>query len=113
MAVEVFDTDGKNIEHLGQPGELVCTRPHPSLPVAFWGDEDGEKLRNAYFDFYPGIWRQGDFIVVNPSTKGLMILGRRYEIISLCNVPFLIVWLVMESSILRAYASVLPKSIPC
>lgn len=77
MAVEVFDPDGKNIEHAGQPGELVCTRPHPSLPVAFWGDADGEKLRKAYFDFYPGIWRQGDFIVVNPATKGLIILGRR------------------------------------
>ena len=77
MAVEIFDPDGKNIEHTGLPGELVCTKPHPSLPVAFWGDEDGEKLRKAYFDFYPGIWRQGDFIVANPATKGLMIFGRR------------------------------------
>lgn len=54
MAVEVFDPSGKNIEHTAQPGELVCTRPHPSLPIGFWGDPDGEKLRKAYFDFYPG-----------------------------------------------------------
>lgn len=54
MAVEVFDPEGRNIEQTGTPGELVCTRPHPSLPVGFWGDDDGEKLRRAYFDMYPG-----------------------------------------------------------
>lgn len=55
MKVEVFDQDGKNIEHTGEPGEMVCTRPHPSLPVKFWGDTpDGKKLRETYFSFYPG-----------------------------------------------------------
>jgi acetoacetyl-CoA synthetase len=54
MKVEVFDPFGNNIEHTGQPGELVCTRPHPSLPIAFWGDESGQKLRDAYFSRYPG-----------------------------------------------------------
>ena len=54
MAVEIFDSSGKNIEHTAHPGELVCTRPHPSLPIGFWGDPDGEKLRKAYFDVYPG-----------------------------------------------------------
>lgn len=94
MKVEVWDHSGNNIEHTGLPGEMVCTRPHPSLPIAFWGDEAGEKLRETYFDFYPGmqkhfwrlpfefdfitgIWRQGDFMVVNPTTKGIIILGRR------------------------------------
>lgn len=52
----MFDSLGKNIEHTGQPGELVCTRPHPSLPLGFWGDESGEKLRDAYFNTYPGLW---------------------------------------------------------
>ena len=56
MKVEVFDPSGNNIEHTGQPGELVCTRPHPSLPIAFWGDESGQKLRDAYFSTYPGLW---------------------------------------------------------
>ncbi len=56
MKVEVFDPSGKNIEHTGEPGELVCTRPHPSLPVSFWGDTpDGKKLRETYFSFYPGM----------------------------------------------------------
>ncbi|KAL5520210.1 hypothetical protein ACEPAG_9423 [Sanghuangporus baumii] len=88
MAVEVFDPDGRNIEHTGVPGELVCTRPHPSLPIGFWGDEDGEKLRKAYFDFYPDVWRQGDFIVLNPRTKGLMILGRSDGVLNPSGVRF-------------------------
>lgn len=54
MAVAVFDPAGNNIEHTGQPGELVITRPHPSIPVYFWGDESGEKFRKAYYDTYPG-----------------------------------------------------------
>ena len=54
MAVEIFDVDGKNIEETGTPGELVCTRPHPSMPVCFWGDKNDEKYRKAYFDTYPG-----------------------------------------------------------
>lgn len=77
MKVEIFDPNGRNIEDTGEPGELVCTRPHPSLPIYFWGDEGDKKLRAAYFDTYPGIWRQGDFIVKNPKTQGFMILGRR------------------------------------
>ncbi|KAF5355503.1 hypothetical protein D9758_006409 [Tetrapyrgos nigripes] len=89
MAVEVFDPTGKNIEHTGEPGELVCTRPHPSLPVRFWGDTpDGKKLRETYFSFYPGIWRQGDFMVVNPSTKGIMILGRSDGVLNPSGVRF-------------------------
>lgn len=54
MKVEVFDPSGNNIENTGQPGELVCTRPHPSIPVCFWGDESGQKFRDAYFNVYPG-----------------------------------------------------------
>ncbi|KAF9010591.1 hypothetical protein BDQ17DRAFT_1387810 [Cyathus striatus] len=50
MKVEVFDPAGKNIDDTGRPGELVCTRPHPSLPVAFWGDESGQKFRDAYYN---------------------------------------------------------------
>ncbi|KNZ80854.1 Acetoacetyl-CoA synthetase [Termitomyces sp. J132] len=88
MKIEVFDPSGKNIEHTGTPGELVCTRPHPSLPLYFWGDATGEKLRDAYFNMYPGIWRQGDFIVVNPTTKGLIILGRSDGVLNPSGVRF-------------------------
>lgn len=55
MKVEIFDPAGRNIEHTGQAGELVCTRPHPSLPVKFWGDDEaGTKFLSAYYDVYPG-----------------------------------------------------------
>lgn len=54
MAVEIFDPDGKNIEDTGMPGELVCTRPHPSMPVYFWADKNDEKYRNAYFNKFAG-----------------------------------------------------------
>ncbi|EJD05262.1 acetoacetyl-CoA synthetase [Fomitiporia mediterranea MF3/22] len=88
MAVEIFDPEGRNIENTGTPGELVCTRPHPSLPVSFWNDNDGEKLRKAYFDTYPGVWRQGDFLALNPRTKGLMILGRSDGVLNPSGVRF-------------------------
>ncbi|KAI0935188.1 hypothetical protein AcW1_008828 [Taiwanofungus camphoratus] len=88
MKVEIFDPDGRNIEDAGVPGELVCTRPHPSLPVGFWGDESGERLKKAYFDRYPGVWHQGDFIVKNPTTKGLIILGRSDGVLNPSGVRF-------------------------
>ncbi len=83
MAVEIFDHKGKNIEDTGMPGELVCTRAHPSMPVCFWGDKNDEKYHKAYFDTYPGVWRHADFIVKNPQTKGYIILGRRYVLLTL------------------------------
>ncbi|WP_286960875.1 acetoacetate--CoA ligase [Arsenicicoccus sp. UBA7492] len=50
-------------ELVGELGELVVTSPMPSMPVGFWGDDDGERLRSTYFDHYPGVWRHGDWIV--------------------------------------------------
>ncbi len=67
MSVEIFDDSGAAI--LGTPGELVCTRPFPSMPVRFWDDPEGAKYRAAYFDHYPGIWRHGDG-QSSPSTTG-------------------------------------------
>lgn len=58
MKIEVYDPSGNNIEHTGQPGELVCSRPHVSLPIAFWGDDSGKKLKEAYFSTYPGMLQQ-------------------------------------------------------
>jgi acetoacetyl-CoA synthetase len=56
-----FDPDGNELT--GELGELVITSPMPSMPVALWGDADGERYRSAYFDVYPGVWRQGDWIL--------------------------------------------------
>ncbi|KAI0755922.1 hypothetical protein BC629DRAFT_1584604 [Irpex lacteus] len=88
MAVEIWDLHGKNVEETGTPGELVCVRPHPSMPVFFWGDKNNEKYKKAYFDMWPGVWRQGDFIVKNPKTKGFMILGRSDGVLNPSGVRF-------------------------
>jgi acetoacetyl-CoA synthetase len=59
--VKAFDADGHEV--VGELGELVVTRPMPSMPVRFWNDPGDERYRSAYFDLYPGIWRQGDWIL--------------------------------------------------
>jgi acetoacetyl-CoA synthetase len=73
MAVEVFDEDGRPVR--GRDGELVCTRPFPSMPVSFWNDPDGAKYRAAYFEHYPGVWRHGDWARLTDH-DGLVISGR-------------------------------------
>ena len=73
MSVEVFDQDGRPVQ--GVEGELVCTRPFPSMPVRFWDDPDGSKYQAAYFDRYPGVWRHGDWARITEH-DGLVILGR-------------------------------------
>ncbi|MCC6929667.1 MAG: acetoacetate--CoA ligase [Gemmatimonadaceae bacterium] len=73
MAVEVYGDDGRAVD--SGPGELVCTRPFPSMPVAFWNDADGSKYHAAYFDRYPGVWRHGDWIE-RTAHGGYVISGR-------------------------------------
>jgi acetoacetyl-CoA synthetase len=73
MSVAVFGPDGRPI--CEQDGELVCTRPFPSMPVRFWGDPDGSKYHAAYFNHYPGVWRHGDWARITRH-DGLVILGR-------------------------------------
>jgi acetoacetyl-CoA synthetase len=60
---------------VGELGELVIRRPMPSMPVRFWGDEDGERYRASYFDTYPGVWRQGDWVRFTPEGT-CVITGR-------------------------------------
>jgi acetoacetyl-CoA synthetase len=60
VAAYAFDEAGNEV--VGELGELVITKPMPSMPVALWGDSDGERYRASYFDRYPGVWRQGDWI---------------------------------------------------
>ena len=73
MAVDVLGDDGQPIK--GQQGELVCTKPFPSMPIGFWGDDDGSKYRAAYFEHFPGIWRHGDWATLTEH-DGLIIHGR-------------------------------------
>ena len=73
MAVDVWDEDGKPVRN--QQGELVCTKPFPSMPTGFWGDDDGSKYRAAYFEHFPGIWRHGDWATLT-DRDGIIIHGR-------------------------------------
>ncbi len=72
---KAFDEDGHSV--VGELGELVITSPMPSMPVALWGDEDGERYRASYFDRYPGVWRQGDWIKFTP--RGSCVLTGRSD----------------------------------
>jgi acetoacetyl-CoA synthetase len=72
---KAFDADGNQV--VGELGELVITSPMPSMPVALWGDEDGERYRASYFDRYPGVWRQGDWIRFSP--RGSCVLTGRSD----------------------------------
>ncbi len=72
-AVRAYDEAGNEL--IGEVGELVCTEPLPSMPLYFWGDEDGSRLHESYFDTYPGIWRHGDWIEITPR-GGAVIYGR-------------------------------------
>jgi len=72
-AVEAWDEDGKAVTDA--VGELVVTEPMPSMPVYFWGDEDGSRYRASYFEMYPGVWRHGDWIEIT-SRGTAVIYGR-------------------------------------
>ena len=72
-AVEAFNEKGESV--VDEVGELVITKPMPSMPVCFWNDTDGSRYRSSYFDEYPGIWRHGDFFRIN-ARGGCFVLGR-------------------------------------
>ncbi|MEO8126526.1 MAG: acetoacetate--CoA ligase, partial [Bryobacteraceae bacterium] len=73
MAVEVFDNEGRSLSE--EKGELVCTRPFPSMPLGFLNDPAGERYKAAYFEKYPSVWAHGDFAEVTEH-NGLIIHGR-------------------------------------
>ncbi|MFD9734242.1 acetoacetate--CoA ligase [Umezawaea sp. NPDC059074] len=72
-AVTAFDEQGNEV--VDEVGELVVTRPMPSMPVFFWGDADGSRLHEAYFADYEGVWRHGDWIRITPRGSAV-IYGR-------------------------------------
>jgi acetoacetyl-CoA synthetase len=74
-AVEAFSPDGEPL--VGEQGELVITAPMPSMPVAFWGDVDGSRYREAYFADFPGTWRHGDWITF--TERGSCVISGRSD----------------------------------
>ena len=73
--VEAFDPDGRSL--VGATGELVITAPMPSMPVAFWGDADGSRMRAAYFEAFPGAWRHGDWLTI--TERGSCVISGRSD----------------------------------
>ena len=73
--VQAWDERGRPI--VGEVGELGIAQPMPSMPVFFWGDTSGERLREAYFDFYPGVWRHGDWIEI--TERGTAVIYGRSD----------------------------------
>ncbi len=72
-ALEAWDEGGNPV--VGEVGELVITEPMPSMPIYFWGDEDGSRYRESYFEMFPGTWRHGDWLEITPRGTGV-IYGR-------------------------------------
>lgn len=75
VAVEVFDPAGHSVRD--EAGELVVTRPMPSMPLYFWNDPDGSRYREAYFDTYPGVWRHGDRATI--TERGTVLVHGRSD----------------------------------
>ena len=73
--VEAYDEDGNSV--VDEVGELVITEPMPSMPIGFWGDEDGSRYREAYFEDFPGVWRHGDWIRITP--RGTAVISGRSD----------------------------------
>jgi acetoacetyl-CoA synthetase len=73
--LHAFDEEGNKV--VEEVGELVITQPMPSMPVGFWGDEDGSRYREAYFDTYPGVWRHGDWIRI--TERGTAVIYGRSD----------------------------------
>jgi len=73
MAVEAWTGERQPV--VGEKGELVCVRPFPSMPVGFYGDDDGSRYRKAYFEHFPGVWRHGDFVEITEQ-GGVIVHGR-------------------------------------
>jgi len=74
-AVEVYNEAGESV--VGEKGELVCTRPIPSMPLGFWNDKGGEKYRSAYYEKFPGVWTHGDWCEL--TERGTMIVYGRSD----------------------------------
>ena len=74
-AVEAFDADGRPV--IGEQGELVITKPMPSMPVGLWNDPDGERYRETYFGEWPGVWRHGDWITF--TERGSCVISGRSD----------------------------------
>jgi len=71
--LQAFDEDGNSL--INEVGEFVVTQPMPSMPLYLWNDEGNVRYKETYFEEYPGVWRQGDYFMINEE-DGCFVLGR-------------------------------------
>ena len=74
VSLYAYDDNAQPIQD--ELGEMVITKPMPSMPIYFWNDPENQRYKASYFDYYPNVWRHGDFIKINSKTDGLVIYGR-------------------------------------
>jgi acetoacetyl-CoA synthetase len=75
VRLESWSPEGRPL--VGEVGELVITEPMPSMPIFFWGDPDGSRYRESYFEMFPGVWRHGDWIEI--TDRGTAIISGRSD----------------------------------
>jgi acetoacetyl-CoA synthetase len=73
--LQAWDPQGRQV--VDEVGELVVTRPMPSMPVGFWNDPDGSRYRDSYFEMFPGVWRHGDWITL--TSRGTVVIHGRSD----------------------------------
>ncbi|TVY13355.1 Acetoacetyl-CoA synthetase [Lachnellula arida] len=78
---------GAAVDH-GTPGELIAPSAFPNMPVFFWNDPTGERYFSAYFEKYDNVWTHGDFVMVHPTTKNVLFLGRADGVLNPSGVRF-------------------------
>ncbi|MGV0660967.1 AMP-binding enzyme, partial [Mycolicibacterium pulveris] len=74
-ALDAWDESGNPVRD--EVGELVITKPMPSMPIRFWNDDDGSRYHSAYFETYPGVWRHGDWITI--TERGSIVVHGRSD----------------------------------
>ena len=75
LGVDLVSYNDDATSVVGEPGELVCRKPLPSMPLKFWNDPQGLRYRGAYFEYFDGVWRHGDLIEITPQ-QGVVVYGR-------------------------------------
>lgn len=108
MAVEAWNDSGKSV--FDEPGDLVCTKAFPVMPVGFWNDDSGELYQKAYFNQSRGVWYHGDFLQVNSKTGGVLMLGRSDGTLNPAGVRFGSAEIYVRISLILEYHDVLPSS---
>ncbi|CAK4011374.1 acetoacetate- ligase [Lecanosticta acicola] len=102
--IAVFTAEGQPAPE-GERGELVCKKPFPNMPVMFLNDPGKKRYHASYFEGFPKVWTHGDFILVNPETKGIYVLGRSDGVLNPSGIRFgsAEVYTVLDSPHLRPY----------